>query len=486
MEKPNISNRKCFALDASTSCDAASSTRLLDSRRQNAEVHGANSSGGVLTASRTAGSVSLASGATLAVPVRRIVTFYPGELSGFLFALPALHSLRESFPGARICAVLRPSLAPFLRDSPLCDEVWERPKGGISRQTSLMLQLRAWQPDLTVGFSRSRISTLLAWSSGAEERLGFEGARLESLLTQSVWCETFDVPEAPLALVRALGCRIEKTDARDLISIGAQHEAQAAKLLDVLGLRDEFVVAMCDSAPKNPAPFAPEKSPENAANNDFEYSIGGFSSNSFAARGPNMRHSERASSWTTLQWARTISGLRERAPVVLIGAKTANAVVETLARFELEKENADKTDSTPSSAPQPNAKFESENVASENAAIPSKNTARVFPVADLGGQLELAVIAAIMRRAALFIGADSGILQLAAAVATPIVGLWSAEETRRQPRGVPFRAVAQSEIFDEKRPLDGNSHYGNNHSNLENGTDATEKILGAVRELLGL
>src|SRR4028119_1292957 len=109
---------------------------------------------------------SIASHVELAVPVCRIATFHLNGLGDLLFTLPALLALRESFPGANICAVVRPGLASLLRDSPLVDEILLRPQGGLSKQTTLMLQLRARHIDLVVAFSQSRITTMLAWSTG--------------------------------------------------------------------------------------------------------------------------------------------------------------------------------------------------------------------------------------------------------------------------------------------------------------------------------
>ena len=437
-------------------------------------------------AQELAGARRLASPAVLSVPVRRIVTFHPGDLSGFLFSLPALQALRESFPGARLCAVTRPSLAPFLRDSPLCDEVWERPQGGLSRQTSLMLQLRAWHPDIAVSFSRSRLSTLLAWSSGAEERAGFEGARLDTLLSQRIACDFHDSPDAPLTLVQALGCRTRQTHARDLLTIGIEAEKQAAKILQEQGIDGDFMVAMCDAAPLSKVSRRADEgvaSEDEADDEDeaktshpavIEYSIGGFSSvigqsgraaeralqagvqavRSGASRGAergasqqiiarkmarraasraailraqnatnNAHRGETAdltasieepspldgramsrrraiSQWPAAHWAGALRELSARAPIVLVGA-TAAAGVTSLIGNGLEGR-----------------------------------------IIDLGGQLEPVEIAAILRRASLFVGTDSGVLHLAAAVGTPVVGIYGPTDWRRSgPRGVTCRVV---------------------------------------------
>ncbi|MDQ3813556.1 MAG: hypothetical protein M3347_06350, partial [Armatimonadota bacterium] len=114
---------------------------------------------------------------TLVTPVRRIATFHLNGLGDLLFTLPALFALRESFPGASICSVVRPGIASLLQDSPLVDEVVLRPSGGLSGQAALMAKLHARHIDLAVTFSQSRNMILLTWATGAPVRLGFGNAK---------------------------------------------------------------------------------------------------------------------------------------------------------------------------------------------------------------------------------------------------------------------------------------------------------------------
>jgi ADP-heptose:LPS heptosyltransferase len=185
---------------------------------------------------------ALACNATLSVPVRRIVTFHSGDLSNLLFSLPALHALRESFHGARICAVMRPALAALMEGSPLVDEVLRRPKGGLSKQTALMLQLRAHHFDVAVAFSPSRNAVMLAWSSGAHMRVGLASAKLEALLTHRVLDDGPATVETYLDLAKALGCAAHQHDYRGLVQPSPAHELAAARLLERNEVREPFVV----------------------------------------------------------------------------------------------------------------------------------------------------------------------------------------------------------------------------------------------------
>lgn len=439
------------------------------------------------------GVVARTAPAILSVPVCRIVTFHPGELSGFLWTLPALQALREGFPGARIHVVVRPSLAPFLRDSPLCDEVLERERGGLSRQTSLMLQLRNFHPDVAVSFSRSRLSTLLAWSSGAEERVGFGGARLDNLLTQRIECDEVGTIESFACLAQALGCTPKQTHARDLISIPVEAEKRGLRVLEENGVDGEFLVAMCDAASSESLPTDDETDSDdsenplrNARKNDKEHSLGetlempakavervwqagaramqtrvawpttksanakDAGAKSVSVKNVNikndapesksvLRNRRQIAQWPAAHWSVALRELGGRAPVVFVGA----------------------------------------------APVPEMTSRLESRVLDLGGTLEPIVLAAILRRAQLFVGSDSGVLHLAAAVGTPVVGIYGPTDWRKSgPRGVPHRII-QNGVECEPCELQKCLWSGDDERKCLTML-APERVVEAARELIGL
>ena len=477
-----------------------SETNLHDKSVLHSAVSRSGVSGSAVLTAKS-GARTVASPFSLSVPVCRIVTFHPGELSGFLWTLPALQALREGFPGARLCVVVRPSLAPFLRDSPLCDEVLMREKGGLSRQTSLMLQLRNFRPDVAVSFSRSRLSTLLAWSSGAEERVGFAGARLDNLLTQRIECDEVATVESFACLAQALGCAPKKTHARDLLTIPLEAEKRALRVLEEHQIDGEFIVAMCDaSLPENVAhddetdDEETESASPHARRNDKEHSLvetlempakaverawqagaramqsrvaqtrvawpakksatdetaensapesKSFLRNSMShnsmLHNSGLRNRRRIAQWPAVHWAVALRELGGRAPVVLVGA-----------------------------APAPE--------------LTSRLESRVL---DLGGTLEPVVLAAILRRAQLFVGSDSGVLHLAAAVGTPVVGIYGPTDWRKSgPRGVSHRVI-QNDL--ECAPCELQQCLWTGDDERKCLTQlAPERVVEAARELIGL
>jgi ADP-heptose:LPS heptosyltransferase len=291
----------------------------------------------------------------LAVPVRNIATFHLNGLGDLLFTLPALHALREAFPGARICAVVRPALAPLLQHSPFVDEVLLRPKGGLSQQTALVKQLRARHLDLCVAFSQSRNTSVLVWSTGAPTRIGFESSRMESLLTDRVPKTGPPRIETHLDLVRALGCRPLHCDYAGLLHPGPQAVLDADSLLARHGVEGAFVVAACEASER---------------------------------RG--------IKEWPPAHWARALDELAAQLPVVLVGTAPAHELTSLMTR----------------------------------------------PAIDLGGCTDLPVLAALCARARLFVGIDSGVMHLAAAMNTPVAAVFGPTDWRLTgPRGVAHRIV---------------------------------------------
>jgi len=180
----------------------------------------------------------------LCAPVRRIVTFHSGSLREFLFALPALKTLRETYDGAHLCVVLRKDLANLLTGNPLVDEILLRPEGGLSSQAGLMAKLHAHHFDMALAFSSSRKGTLLAWSSGAPIRIGFDGARMEALLTHRV-AKDENQPlsiEAMLNMARVAGCTPRCQDYSNVLSPTIEFEREADRILQEKRVEGPFLL----------------------------------------------------------------------------------------------------------------------------------------------------------------------------------------------------------------------------------------------------
>ena len=241
-------------------------------------------------ATATLKATTLASPIEMCAPVRRIVTIHSGGLQELIFALPALKTLRETFEGASLCAVVRAGLAPLLESSHLIDEVLLQPEGGLSSQASLMAKLHAHRFDIALAFSTSRKSTLLAWSSGAPTRIGFEGAKMDALLTHQVAKKSDALSiESFLELAREAGAPPRCLDYQNILQVAPAFAREADLLLQERGIADSFLLC---------APQA-----ENAR------STGGVRAGS------------------TPGWAQVLAELGARYPIAVIGAQSNRAVL---------------------------------------------------------------------------------------------------------------------------------------------------------------
>ena len=238
-------------------------------------------------ATATLKSAALSSPIEMCAPVRRIVTIHAGGLQDLIFALPALKTLRETFEGASLCAVVRVGLAPLLESSGLMDEVLAQPAGGLSSQAGLMAKLHAHHFDIALAFSPSRKSTLLAWSSGAPTRIGFDGAKMDALLTHQVEKKS-GAPsiESFLELARAAGAPPRCLDYKDILQAAPQFAREADLLLEERAVASPFLI------------FAPQA--ENARG-------------ARAGSTPNL--------------ARSLAELGARHPIAVIGAQSNRALL---------------------------------------------------------------------------------------------------------------------------------------------------------------
>jgi ADP-heptose:LPS heptosyltransferase len=227
--------------------------------------------------------------ATMSIPVRRILTIHPNGLENLIFTLPALHALRESFPGARIGAVIPGSLQSLMEESPDVDDILARRHRGISSQTALWVKLREQHFDIAICFSTSRHATLMAFASGAAVRAGFAGARLGKLLSHQVPKDAVVTVDSYLALTQSLGCRICERSYRDLLPLSPQNIQLANAMIDERGIKSTFAVVCLGKSTFN-------------------------------------------AQWKL--WEETISALAAKMPVIIVGMNAVNNLPETLPVFD--------------------------------------------------------------------------------------------------------------------------------------------------------
>jgi ADP-heptose:LPS heptosyltransferase len=237
----------------------------------------------------------------LSPPIRRIVTIHSGSLRELLLALPTVRAVRDHFDGAHLTGVVREGLTPLLRASNLFDEVLARPEGGLSAHAHLMAKLRVQHCDIALTFSTSRNGTLLAFSSGAGVRVGFDGAKMDALLTHRIAREEADSNELfciddYLDLARALGCSPRCQDYCQLLRPQIEDETSVRDWLRERGVDGDFILLW------------PQKDAR-------------------GRRGTAVPEAELE------HWARTAALLAARAPVVLGGARSNRTLMSTVKEY---------------------------------------------------------------------------------------------------------------------------------------------------------
>ena len=99
-----------------------------------------------------------------------------------IHTLPAVASLKQSFPSAAISWVLRSQWAPLLESNASVDEVipFERTRSGM---LAAWRQIRAKRYDLVVDFQGLMQSALIARAAGAREVVGFASSQARETLS---------------------------------------------------------------------------------------------------------------------------------------------------------------------------------------------------------------------------------------------------------------------------------------------------------------
>lgn len=118
--------------------------------------------------------------------IHHILLWMPNWIGDVVLTLPAVQSLRQRYPDARITAVARPPADEILSSHPLIDTVIKipyRPNDGILDRLKFGFGLRKYRFDLGVVFPNSLQSAVQVFLSGTRHRLGHNTEGRGMLLT---------------------------------------------------------------------------------------------------------------------------------------------------------------------------------------------------------------------------------------------------------------------------------------------------------------
>jgi heptosyltransferase-2 len=104
-------------------------------------------------------------------------------LGDAVMSLPALRSLREMLPRARVAVLARPAFADLYRGAPAVDEVLPHERGGLRPWVRAVAELRRRKFDAALVLPRSFSSAFLVWSARIPRRIGYAGGGRSRLLT---------------------------------------------------------------------------------------------------------------------------------------------------------------------------------------------------------------------------------------------------------------------------------------------------------------
>ena len=118
-----------------------------------------------------------------------ILVFCPNLVGDTVMATPAFRTLRSGYPGDRMVAVVKPTVAPTLGGGPWFDDLVgfdPRSRRIEERSGAVLRRLREEEADIAVLFPNSFRSALMAWRAGAKRRVGYARGGRGLLLTDSL------------------------------------------------------------------------------------------------------------------------------------------------------------------------------------------------------------------------------------------------------------------------------------------------------------
>lgn len=144
---------------------------------------------------------------------QHFLLLFPNHIGDSLFVLPSLSALRESFPQARLTALVSESAWELLRKDQRLDALLVRPLPSQNRWRwlrDLVSRINAYKPyDVVINFTRSSlVMAILAWLTKARRRIAWKGKESAFLATDLLSYEPkAHQVERDFALLRPLGIK---------------------------------------------------------------------------------------------------------------------------------------------------------------------------------------------------------------------------------------------------------------------------------------
>ena len=108
----------------------------------------------------------------------RILVVRLGAMGDIIHALPAVASLKQSFPGSRLTWIVEPKWAPLLEDNPFIDRLVLLRRGTLVGLLESWHSLRAERYDFAVDFQGLIKSAVVASAAHPDRIFGFHQTQL--------------------------------------------------------------------------------------------------------------------------------------------------------------------------------------------------------------------------------------------------------------------------------------------------------------------
>ncbi|MEQ1828685.1 MAG: glycosyltransferase family 9 protein [Pirellula sp.] len=180
---------------------------------------------------------------------KRILIVRLSAIGDTLLSVPVLTALRRNFPKAELAWVTERASSQLIEGHSCLDKLFVTSKKTFKspRQFwTLARQIRQWEPDVTLDLQGLTKSSLLAWFSGASQRLGFrrgvfDGRELSTTLNNRLFQpSTSHIVDRGLELLRLLGVQDDKVEFG--LPDSEQEELFAEQTLRSLFLDGRFAV----------------------------------------------------------------------------------------------------------------------------------------------------------------------------------------------------------------------------------------------------
>ncbi|WP_093882297.1 lipopolysaccharide heptosyltransferase II [Syntrophus gentianae] len=192
--------------------------------------------------------------------VRNLLIRGTNWIGDVVMTLPAIASIRKTFPDAHIAILVKPWVADVLRLCPDVDEIllYKSPgiHAGMKGKVRLAGELRERRFDAAILLQNAIEAAILTRMAGIPIRAGYNSDARGALLTHAVR-RTREVRQVHQvnyyrAMVQALGC--EPTDIGAMLKPGAEDQKLAERLMSEFSLeKGSFLVGMAPGAAYGPA-----------------------------------------------------------------------------------------------------------------------------------------------------------------------------------------------------------------------------------------